>query len=580
MTKYYAVITTAGAIKLAAATSGGKPVQITQMAVGDGGGELPTPDPVRTSLVREVWRATLNKISVDARHKNYVVAEVIIPPENGGFWMREMGLYDASGDLIAIGNMAESYKPLLSEGSGRTQTLRMVILVSDIDSVSLDIDSTTVLASESWATEQLQSHEQSRNHPDATLNDKGFARLSSATNSDSESLAATPKAVKATYTLAELANKNAESRLAKGSNLSDVADVPTSRKNLGLKGAALLDVGTGTNTVAAGNDSRLVNALQKGNSLSELTDKSAARNNLGLGSAATYSVTTANNDTTSYRLIRVGDFGLGGSALSVGVSTTDVAQYPAPEFSAVRRYAASSGAHKIGLSAYGFYSGSVGYFSELVMPLTGAEKAAVRNSDGVQYLYSDKNKPSAAEVDAVSAAQGGTFNKKVTFSGGLQIRSETGVYAGGDAASFSDANMLFKSWYGIGFYCTLTGSEGIKAFINTRTGEIQAKGQMIPGSYANFDTRYQAKGSYTPAGEAYTKSQSDARYGLVNGIRRGGQQIYNGGYTWIGDWESPAGCVVTGFKVASASDGRKMAIIYRQLQYYNRQSNAWVNVGD
>ncbi|MEN3754942.1 tail fiber protein [Mangrovibacter sp. SLW1] len=301
-----------------------------------------------------------------------------------------------------------------------------------------------------------------------------------------------------------------------------------------------------------------MNALQKGNNLSELTDKSTARTSLGLGNAATYSVTATNKDTTPYRLMRVGDFGLGGSAVSVSVTDTDIANYPAPDFSAVRRYAASSGAHKTGLSAYGFNSGAVGYFAELVMPLTGTEKAAVRNSDGVQYLYSDKNKPSAAEVDAVSAAQGGTFQKKVTFNGGLQVRSETGVYAGGDAASFSDANMLFKSWYGIGFYCTLTGSEGIKAFINTRTGEIQAKGQMIPGSYANFD----------------------ARYGVVNGVRRGGQQIYNGGYTWIGDWESPAGCVVTGFKVASASDGRKMAIIYRQLQYYNRQSNAWVNVGD
>ncbi|KVJ87621.1 hypothetical protein AWS22_25475 [Enterobacter hormaechei subsp. steigerwaltii] len=85
-----------------------------------------------------------------------------------------------------------------------------------------------------------------------------------------------------------------------------------------------------------------------------------------------------------------------------------------------------------------------------------------------------------------------------------------------------------------------------------------------------------------PAGNvgAYTKAECDARYGVMNGFRRGGQQIYNGSYNWIGDWEAPAGCFVTGLKAASASDGRKMAVIYRQMQYLNKQTNAWVAVGD
>ena len=201
--KFKTVITKAGAEKLAAATvPNGKKVNFTTMAVGDGGGTLPTPDPNQTKLVKEVWRHALNKISQDKKNKNYVVAELVIPPETGGFWMREMGLYDDAGTLIAVGNMAESYKPALAEGSGRAQTVRMVIMVSDIESVELTIDTSTVMATQDYVDDKLAEHEQSRRHPDATLTAKGFTQLSSATDSASESVAATPKAVKAAYDLA------------------------------------------------------------------------------------------------------------------------------------------------------------------------------------------------------------------------------------------------------------------------------------------------------------------------------------------------------------------------------------------
>ncbi|MHA1006405.1 tail fiber protein [Enterobacter bugandensis] len=201
--KYKTVITKAGAIKLAAATvPNGKKVNFTAMAIGDGGGTLPVPDASQTKLVNEVWRHTLNKISQDNKNQNYVIAELLIPPETGGFWMREMGLYDDTGTLIAVGNMAESYKPELAEGSGRAQTVRMVIMVSDIESVELKIDTSTVMATQDYVDDRLAEHEQSRRHPDATLKEKGFTQLSSATDSTSETLAATPKAVKAAYDLA------------------------------------------------------------------------------------------------------------------------------------------------------------------------------------------------------------------------------------------------------------------------------------------------------------------------------------------------------------------------------------------
>lgn len=203
-TKFKTVITTAGAAKLAAATMpGGKKINLNVMAVGDGGGKLPDPDAGQTQLVNEVWRHTLNKISQDNRYSNYIVAELLIPPEVGGFWMRELGLYDDEGTLIAVANMAESYKPELAEGSGRAQTCRMVIIVSSVESVTLSIDSTMVMATQDYVDDRLAWHEKSRRHPDATLKEKGFTQLSNATDSESETLAATPKAVKAAYDLAD-----------------------------------------------------------------------------------------------------------------------------------------------------------------------------------------------------------------------------------------------------------------------------------------------------------------------------------------------------------------------------------------
>ncbi|WP_052929230.1 phage tail protein [Escherichia coli] len=201
--KFKTVITDTGAKKLAqAAAPDGKPVRLTHMAVGDGGGTLPTPDSKQTRLVHEVWRHTVNRVILDATHQNRIIAELVIPPETGGFWIREIGVFDEHGDLIAVGNTAESYKPAVAEGSGRAQTFRTILTVSSTATVALTVDNTMVMASVDYVDDKLKEHEQSRRHPDASLTAKGFVQLSSATNSDSETLAATLKAVKAAYDLA------------------------------------------------------------------------------------------------------------------------------------------------------------------------------------------------------------------------------------------------------------------------------------------------------------------------------------------------------------------------------------------
>ncbi|EMU8515631.1 phage tail protein [Escherichia coli] len=269
--KFKTIITDTGAKKLAqAAAPDGNPVRLTHMAVGDGGGTLPTPDSKQTRLVHEVWRHTVNRVILDATHQNRIIAELVIPPETGGFWIREIGVFDEHGDLIAVGNTAESYKPAVAEGSGRAQTFRTILTVSSTATVALTVDNTMVMATVDYVDNKLKEHEQSRCHPDASLTAKGFVQLSSATNSDSETLAATPKAVKVAYDLAngkytaqdattarkglvqlssatnstsetlaatsnavKAAYDNAEKRLQKAKNGEDISDKDTFTKNIG-----------------------------------------------------------------------------------------------------------------------------------------------------------------------------------------------------------------------------------------------------------------------------------------------------------------------------------------------------------
>jgi len=200
--KFKSVVTTAGQARIAAAMQGGTQVDIKTMVVGDGSGQPTTPLPGQTGLVHEVYRQAVNSVKVESSHKNWLVIETIIPASAGGFWMRELGLLAGAGTLLAVSNMAETYKPALEEGSGRTQTLRMVLAVSSSEAIALTLDDSLIFATEEYVNLRIASHEQSRNHPDATLAAKGMVMLSSAINSSSETQAATPKAVKAAYDLA------------------------------------------------------------------------------------------------------------------------------------------------------------------------------------------------------------------------------------------------------------------------------------------------------------------------------------------------------------------------------------------
>ena len=336
--KFFAILTSQGAALLANATALGTKLSITKMAVGDGNGTLPTPDAAQTKLVNQKRIAPLNMLSIDANNSSQIIAEQVIPENEGGFWIREIGLYDDNGNLIAVANCPETYKPQLKEGSGRTQTIRMVLIVSSTAAVTLKIDPSVVLATRQYADNKaievksfadglmkqhitdINPHKQYA--PIASPVFTGQPKAPTPDKSASDNEVATAEFVKAVIaalikgemarkqplddTLTALSGRDIaglvqylglsdvvmhsderyQHTLQSIYNLADLTDKAGARANLGLGDAATKDTGTTAGTVATGDDNRLVNALNKTFNLSDLTDKAGARGNLGLGNAA------------------------------------------------------------------------------------------------------------------------------------------------------------------------------------------------------------------------------------------------------------------------------------------------------
>ncbi|EAA9807665.1 phage tail protein [Salmonella enterica subsp. enterica serovar Cannstatt] len=450
-TKFKTVITTAGAAKLAAATMpGGKKINLNVMAVGDGGGKLPVPDAGQTQLVNEVWRHTLNKISQDNRYSNYIVAELVIPPEVGGFWMRELGLYDDEGTLIAVANMAESYKPELAEGSGRAQTCRMVIIVSNIASVELSIDSSMVMATQDYVDDKLGEHEKSRNHPDATLNEKGFTQLSNATDSVSETLAATPKAVKAAYDLANGKYTAQDATTAqKGiAQLSSATDSDAEHQAATPKAVK----------IAMDNASA---RLAKNRNGDDIPNKLLFVQNIGLGNV----------------LFKGDGRFLAGTFVSDAIDRTSIGARAATGCQFMRAHQAPDAPDQVS-----FWQ--IITLSEVVSPTTVVDVLAV---SGNNVLFGHGTGAGITSWRHVAMLEGGAFTGGISAPNMrgdtlVTVGDGTGGMAKGDVdgAGFNGNNLNIKSWNGIGFQ----NSEdlAIRAYISTRLGVIAAAENLQAGN--------------------------------------------------------------------------------------------------
>ncbi|HAG0026166.1 TPA: phage tail protein [Salmonella enterica] len=195
--EFYTLLTDRGMAKIASALADKKQLHLQKMAVGDGGGQYYEPIASQTKLRHEVWRGEMNTLTVAPNNPNWLIAELVLPEDVGGWYVREVGVFDDEGELIAIGKFPESYKPLLPGGCGKQVCIRLIMEVSNTTAVTLTVDPSIVLATRDYVDTRLDEHEHSTNHPDATLTQKGFTQLSNATDSDDETKAATPSAVKA-----------------------------------------------------------------------------------------------------------------------------------------------------------------------------------------------------------------------------------------------------------------------------------------------------------------------------------------------------------------------------------------------
>ncbi|MGE4779316.1 phage tail protein [Yersinia enterocolitica] len=314
--KYFALLTNLGAAKLANATALGTQLQITQMAVGDGDGVLPTPNPAQTQLLSEKRRAALNSLSIDEANSSQIIAEQVIPETDGGWWIREIGLFDKDGVLIAIANCPDTYKPQLQEGSGRTQTVRMVLIVSSTEAVTLKIDPSVVLATRKYVddrvievkahTDELMTAHLAAVDPHSQYAPKvspaltGKPTAPTAAKTDNSTQLATTAHIKlalADYALLAspaLTGAPTAPTPAAGNNtqqLANTAFIQAAINALGLGSAAKLNSGV-TGGVALFNDTlRVVNDLIEIKNKGE-TAKNNARINLGCGTAAVKDVGT------------------------------------------------------------------------------------------------------------------------------------------------------------------------------------------------------------------------------------------------------------------------------------------------
>ena len=250
--KYFAILTNYGAAQLANAVALGTQMNISKMAVGDGGGTLPVPDPAQTKLVRETRRAAVNQVSVDEKNPNFIIAEQVIPENEGGWFIREIGLFDDNGGLIAVGNAPETYKPNLQEGSGRTQVIQMVLMVSSTQAITLKVDPSVVLATRDYVTKSIDAAIQASEARAAkTYQPIGdyvlhpYLKLELLKKVDKADIAQqlgndTGKVVSQNLLTTELGKKagvaDVNSKLAKDQNGADIPDKQKFIDNLGLPG--------------------------------------------------------------------------------------------------------------------------------------------------------------------------------------------------------------------------------------------------------------------------------------------------------------------------------------------------------
>jgi len=500
MANFYSIITNRGKELEAEALASGTKITLVKFVVGDGNGQATPPKPTQTKLVNEKYRGDIGDLSVSPEQSTQMMAKIVLPTNVGGFTVREIGILTDAGELYAVANCAAIEKPV----GGVSVNMQFRLAVSDTANITLNVatgDGLFLRIDQDLSeirgrgAQAQKTARESLAVVDASTKQKGLVQLNSATNSTSETQAATPAAVKA-------ANDNAITRLEKNKNLSDVQDKGKARANLELvKQTSSIDATTGA-------------VLSNGA--------------WGLGSVVVPIPDSA--DIYTYFLTAKTGFYRIGQLVTNGV-------FKGADFI----WALHSVNLATGKAAYGnLYELSTDGVGSAIHTLNAGEWSVSRN-------YSDKYKPTASDVgalpangNAVSATKLATARKIAgkafdgtadivitagdvdalpisggTLTGNLGVKYQLQVGSvGSGVLNIGDANSGLRS-----------STKGqVDLFANGRmygywnATELAFSGQIIPTNYTNFDAKYQPIGNYQPSGNyalvgaSYTKVESDNRY--------------------------------------------------------------------
>lgn len=649
--KYYSILTNRGKELEAQSSATGKPVIIKDFVVGDGNGQAVKPDPVQTKLVREVYRNAISALQVSPDQANQFIAQLVLPVDVGGFVVREVGLLTDAGELYSVANCAAIEKP----ENGVSVSLQYRLAVSDTanielkvatgDGLFLRIDKNLAEIAAKGEAAQKSSRE-AIGVLDATTVRKGVVQLSSATDSTSETLAATPKAVSA-------AAKEIKDALGTSAEKDVVTSKTDATADRVLTTGWMSLGGYGTDNLIAAADAK--KSLRNGfyGVQSEPTYGNASLISFGYDSGSQVHIIAKQGGQapllgvigstpqgvfgnwgkiyTEFQKPTAGDVGavpyrggLGGTDLNTVTGTqygrynqpmsanaTTARHYPIQEAGALDVY--QTGANGAEGCVQEYRS-----FSSRRIFLRSYNPSGSVWTDWCEF-YTTAKKPTASDVGALPigggeltgnlgistvspviqmtetdtgkkyflVADGNGFrinedsttgNQVLSYAGASKQLKTVGQFVPGDFTNFDVRYLLRDSATHAGFASGDATRPYMRHQASNAVVELAKKGDAY--TKTESDGKYQLKGNYALVGASYTKAESDTRYGVMNGFRRGGQQLYNGSYNWIGNWEAPAGCFMTGFKASDAPDGRRMPIFYRQMQYLNKQTNAWVNVGD
>ncbi|ECB6729334.1 phage tail protein [Salmonella enterica subsp. enterica] len=454
--KFYTLLTDIGAAKLASAAALGVPLKITHMAVGSGGGVLPTPNAQQTALVAEERRAALNMLYIDPQNSSQIIAEQVIPENEGGWWIREVGLFDETGALIAVGNCPESYKPKLVEGSGRTQTVRMVLITSSTDNITLKIDPAVVLATRKYADDKAL---ELKVYVD-DLMAKHLAAVDPHTQyapKVSPSFTGTPRAP--TPAAGNNSSQIANTAFVQAAIAALVASSPAALDTLNELAAAL------------GNDpnfaTTVMNALAGKQPLDTTLTNLSGKDNAGILQYLGLKDALLKGD---------GRF-LAGTFVSDAIDRTSIGARAATGCQFMRAHQAPDAPDQVS-----FWQ--IITLSEVVSPTTVVDVLAV---SGNNVLFGHGTGAGITSWRQVAMLEGGAFTGGISAPNMrgdtlVTVGDGTGGMAKGDVdgAGFNGNNLNIKSWNGIGFQ----NSEdlAIRAYISTRLGVIAAAENLQAGN--------------------------------------------------------------------------------------------------